>query len=78
MDLDTKERTERIAKNAAYYDLSNGRQGSTSRAKWWVGEESHSLGIVDRRGMIDTVGEIARAFEKQYRKMYNREGTFLT
>lgn len=40
------------------------------RAKRWVLDYSHKLGIVDYRGMIDVNGETARKFEREYARIY--------
>lgn len=63
-------RTRMQARQAALCDLVLGREASVSRARWWVGELSYRLGIVDTRGMIDVFGEIARLFEREYRRVY--------
>ncbi len=56
-----------LAKRCVYTDTSNDIE---PRPSWWVGEQSHKLGIVDGRGMIDVSGEIARVFKAAYRRWY--------
>jgi len=54
------------ARQAANADDDLGRARSKARAEWWVGELSHKLGIVNRHGMVDVNGEVARAFVRAY------------
>lgn len=62
-------RTKQQARQAAFCDVSFGRDPET-RGKWWVGELSYQLGIVDAHGMIDVHGEIARLFVREYKRVY--------
>lgn len=62
-------RTKMHARGAAYCDISNGRDPSV-RAEWWIGYLSQTLEIEDKFGMIETDGEIARLFKREYRRVY--------
>ena len=70
MNREQELRARMQARQAALCDVSFGREPTTERAAWWVGELSHVLGIVDARGMIDVDGSIARLFAREYRRVY--------
>lgn len=69
MTRDQEERAKRLAKLAAWHDLRESRE---QRAQWWVGESSQALGIVDRHGIVDLSGPIARLFIGEYTRVYRR------
>lgn len=66
MTRDQEQLVRRLARKSANHDDDLGRARTKQNATWWVGDLSHKLGIVDARGMIDTDGEIARAFTREY------------
>lgn len=44
------------------------RHGIDRGADWWVGQMSHSLGIVDRHGVIALESEETRQFKREFTK----------
>lgn len=69
MTREQEERNKQQARQAAQCDWNLGRE---PRARWWVGELSYRLGIVDSHGVIDVDGEVARDFSKRYAREYSK------